>query len=447
MRLRRASLAAVSGLATLVVSCVLDTSGLTGHATGAATDAATDGGGADGPGGDASSVGPGGSGLDFTPGRKCTAAALATATVLRAGEVLSSAVAALADGATLAIDPGTYPGAVTISGKKNITLCAAPGGRPIITGTTDACLIDIDHSSGVHVEGLELSGTNDQAHSHQCGIHAGAMTHHIAIWDMWIHDTPSAGVGAANGSGGHIDLRYSRVWNTSAYDPFHQSAVTFYELDNYGGPNDADGYSDYVVGNLIFANVEQISGATNGNCIFIDDNQITEGGRSGLPYTGRVLIVNNLCVNNGGRGVHFQTSRHGDIVNNTLFHDVRTDFGAPVGEIDAVAGEDINILNNLSVAIGPGAVFDDSSLGATVALSHNVFSGPGSRNPPSGFVVVADPMLVDPADPRTGDFRPRPGSAVAGAGAGALNAAKAPAVDFSGKARSATAPSVGAFEP
>jgi hypothetical protein len=437
----------VAALGILVASCVLDTSGLTGRAPGLQGDAAGDAPGESGAANGDGSAGPGGSGLDFTPGRKCVGAALANATYVMAGAALSGAVDALANGGTLVIGPGTYTGPVIIHGKTNVTVCAAVGARPVVNGTSDACLIDIDNSTGVHVEGLELAGTNDPSHSHQCGVHAGAMTDHVAIWDMWIHDTPSAGVGAANGSGGHIDVRYSRIWNTSAYDTFHQSAISFYELDNYGGPNDASGYSDYVVGNLIFANVERISGAANGNCIFIDDNQVTEGNRTGQPYTGRVLIVNNLCVNNGGRGVHFLTSRHGDVVNNTFFHDARTNLGAPVGEIDAPGGEDIGILNNLSVAVSPGSVFDNTGLGSTVALSHNIFSGPGSRNPPSGFVVVADPMLVNPADPPNGDFRPRPGSPVVGAGAAALNGAAAPAVDLSGKARPPGAPSVGAFEP
>jgi hypothetical protein len=388
-------------------------------------------------------------GLDFVPGRKCTAATIAGATHVNAGANLQNAVNALPNGGTLVVGAGSYQGPIFVNGKQNVVICGAPGTRPVVSTSADLNIFDIASSSHVHIEGFELAGINDPSHSNQCGVKAGAATHHIAVWDTWIHDTPAAGIGASNDSGGHIDIRYNRVWNTAAYNGYHTSAVSFYELDNYGGANDANGYSDYIVGNMIFANAEKIANPTDGNCIIIDDNLNTQqGNRSGGPYTGRVLVANNLCVNNGGRGIHFFSSDHGDAVNNTVYHDVRTAFDGSQGEMDAVGGHDINFLNNLSVAASPGNVFDSYALGSTVALSHNFFNGPVARNPISGFTSGGNPMLTNPTlDPRSGDFRPRAGSPLIGAGTASLNGAKAPHVDFFGKARSSTTPSIGAFEP
>jgi hypothetical protein len=157
--------------------------------------------------------------------------------------------------------------------------------------------------------------------------------------------------------------------------------------------------------------------------------------------------VNNLCVDNGGRGVHFFSSQHGDAVNNTVYHDVQTGFDGLQGELDAVSSNDVRFVNNLSFAVSPGNVFDNSQIGTSVTLTNNIFSGPTHRQPSSGFTMVPDPQLVNATlDPRSGNFRPRAGSPLIAAGAASYQNVPIPAVDFLGRPRAST-PAVGAFEP
>jgi hypothetical protein len=421
---------------------LVDDAGMPGSDGRTTNDGGGDAGATDGP------TGGGGTGLDFTPGRRCTAQAIAGAPHVTGGD-LAGAIAGMANDSTLVVDDGNYSGSLDISNKENVTICAAPGVRPVISSDDDADLVFVSNSSYVHFEGFELSGHNDASHSSQGGIVIGPGTHHIAVWDTWIHDVPSAGIGGALDSGGHLDVRYNRIWNAAAYNSYQQSAITFYELDNYGGANDTNGYSDYIIGNMIFASGEwHISDPSDGNCIIIDDNKITQGyNRTGPPYEGRTLIANNLCAANGGRGVHVFESAHVDVVNNTVFHDLQSGYDGLQGELDASESDDVRFVNNLSIAVDPGNVFDSWGLGQNVELSNNVFSGRANRQPPGGFTMVGDPMLVNPtADPRSGDFRPAAGSPVIGAGAASYANVPIPKVDFLGRARPA-APSAGAFEP
>jgi hypothetical protein len=104
------------------------------------------------------------------------------------------------------------------------------------------------------------------------------------------------------------------------------------------------------------------------------------------------------------------------VVNNTLYHDLRgasargTGLDQHQGEISVYNSSNLRIINNLSVAIPYGNVYDTGSTGTNVVLAGNAFSGPTSRNPVGGFTVIPTPsgMFVspeeDPLTPGT-DFR------------------------------------------
>jgi hypothetical protein len=230
-----------------------------------------------------------------------------------------------------------------------------------------------------------------------------------------------------------------------------------------GGADDSLGYSDYLIGNMIWGS-QKVSGGrtTDGNCIILDNNN---GDNRTPAYGGRFLVMNNLCVANGGRGIHMLKSNNVDVVNNTLYHDLRS-ARARGGGIDQHQGElsipgssNLRIVNNLSIAVPYGNVFDAAAMGTNVQLAGNMFYGPGDRQPPQGgwtWSLTGDPMLAAPQElPNTAvsvtaseGFRPLVDSPVVNGGVRFLSPTGTPitTVDFSGKARP-TLPSVGAFEP
>ena len=396
--------------------------------------------------------------LNFVPQRHCKSPLPTGVVEFRSGD-LAATVNALPSESTLVIYPaasGEYVVTVemAITGKHDITICGAPGTYPKIKQTSNAWRIfTVANSLNITIEGLEIYSIYDANHDQVSGVQAIEGAHHVYIWDMYVHDVPACGICSAR-SAGHNDFRYNRIWKTAGYSRYNQSGISLFNNRNGGGPNDnnGNGYSDYLIGNMVWASQKVSGRTTDGNCIIMDNN-------NGVPkvpaYTGRTLIANNLCVANGGRGIHMLASDNIHVVNNTLYHDLR---GAAArgggldqhqGEISVYSSSNLRIINNLSVAIPYGNVYDTGSTGTNVILDHNVFSGPTSRNPlPGGFISVADPLLVNPLhDPSapTANFRPQTNSPVVGAGVDSYPNVVIPAVDFTGKAR--TTRSAGAFEP
>lgn len=413
----------------------------------------TDGGGSSGTGGaagdDAGQTDAGDGGvIDFSPHRKCETVP-AGATTINGGD-LGAAVDALPDGGTLVVAAGNYA-AFTVDKKQDVTICAAPGARPLVNANGGNG-ITVTASSEVHIEGFEIAGTLS---TYDLGVRIGQDAHHVHVWDNWIHDMGSAGIAGSNGLCGHVDIRHNQIWNTAYHDPAAQSAITIYEPRNCGGAPDANGYSDYIVGNIGYHNGEMTGNITDGNCIIWDDTEDHQkGNQSEGPYTGRVLIANNLCVANGGRGVHIgPTSAHADVVNNTDYLDFNPAFKNSAdqysGQTDASGSDDVRFINNVSIGRPTANGFDVWS-STNVKKANNVFY-PVTRDESGttgGYQKLADPGFVNPGpDPNAADFRPMTGSPLIGAGVATYTGVLVPDVDITGKARPAGKPSIGAYEP
>lgn len=392
---------------------------------------------------------------DFTPQRFCTAETTAGLPVFSGtGAQLVSTVNSLPSNSTLVIGAGYYEVSLEMAvlGKTNVTICGAPNTRPHIKMLTNQWRIfSVTNSSNVRIEGLELSSINDVAHDQVSGLQAIEGAHHVYFWDNWVHDIPACGICSAR-SMGHNDFRYNRIWNTANYSRYQQSGISLFNNRNGGGANDQYGYSDYVIGNMVWNSRNLVGRGTDGNCIIIDYFK----GVSKVPaYTGKTYIANNLCVANGGRGIHMLSSDNIDVVNNTLYHDLRaatkrgTGLDGHQGEISVYKSSNLRIINNLSIAIPYGNVYDTGSTGTNVILAGNMFNGPTSRHPSSGYTTIDDPLLVSPNEnpvlPGI-DFRPATSSPVNNAGVASFTGVLIPAVDFNGAPRNPAAPSVGAFE-
>jgi hypothetical protein len=395
--------------------------------------------------------GVGGSGLNMTPGRKC--AGTVSGVVNFSGGDLNGAVANLPNGGTLMVNGGNY-GNVNIGGRTNITVCGKPGTRPIVNSNGGNGFLITD-SSNVHVEGFEVIGNQG---SNESGIRVGSNAQHIHVWDNWVHGMGSTGIGAANGYCGHVDFRYNRIWDDRMSDGYHPSAMSVYEPRNCGNNTPDFGiYTDSFIGNVIFNNGEVIGGASDGNCIEYDDTLDTQGGnQTEGPYYGRLLAANNVCVSNGGRGVHIgPSSARADVVNNTNYHNFNQAFSVPdandgqVGDTDGgYRSDDVRFVNNVAIGRSGKNGFDAAD-GSNLAASNNIFY-PVSRDGGlgGGFRLIADPGFVNANDDFTaGDFRPRSGSPMISAGVGSYANVAIPNVDVLGKTRSTSNPSIGAYEP
>ncbi len=349
----------------------------------------------------------------FVPQRHCTDSTIAAAKAadpalvkeFSAGD-LAPVVNALPSNSTLVIYPASptdpmveyvVTAEMAITGKTNITICGAPGKRPRIKQASNVWRIfTVGNSSNITIEGLEIYSIYDANHDQVSGVQAIEGAHHVYIWDMWVHDVPACGVCSAR-SQGHNDFRYNRIWKTAGYSRYNQSGISLFNNRNGGGGDDANGYSDYLIGNMVWASQKVSGRTTDGNCIIMDNNK---GVQKVPAYLGRTLIANNLCVANGGRGIHMLQSDNIDVVNNTLYHDLRgasargTGLDQHQGEISVYYSSNLRIINNLSVAIPYGNVYDTGATGTNVVLAGNAFSGPTSRHPSDGFFTIPSPTGI-----------------------------------------------------
>jgi hypothetical protein len=317
-----------------------------------------------------------------------------------------------------------------------ITICGYPGERPVLhANESESGAVLIEATTYVHVEGLALKGTvqgdakparGQDAKGVWVGRHPNkdSEASHVRIWNNDIYDFGSSAV--ATNLSNNIDVRGNRIWNTSRWSPWAASGISIH-WPNRGSGNDAGGYANYIVGNLLWDNLmddrlydpKSPFGLTDGNCIIIDENaHYTDEGR------GRTLIKGNVCVANGGPGVAITRSKNVDVIANTFYRNNVTTLPtvANHGEIMCNAMTSRATIEGRSVqTICEGIAMKDNVVVTrpdrkevmalfgpnTITFGGNVFVRNGFQ-PKRGDTVVADGTKViarpNEDDPVTGDW-------------------------------------------
>lgn len=345
---------------------------------------------------------------------------------------IDSAISRLNPGDSLLIRAGDYGdggGATTINinGKNGtpsapITIAAYPGERPVIHGGGWQ-VVAVNNSSYLDVRGLEVVGTADQNQAMTNGFEVRD-SHHVGVIGNVVHNVGGGGANAIDSN--HITIDGNHIYNTSRWNSYQTSGISTFTMKNIGGGDNPDGFSTYIRNNNIH-DVKNPDGAvTDGNCIIIDSQR-----QNG--YTGSTYIANNLCRNNGGRGIHVFISDNVVAVNNTVIGNLTNNTFADQGELSAVTATNVTFRNNIVVPARPGRgvrQWDASN----IQYENNLFVAPAPEASGPSDKVVADAMLGP-------DFKPLPGSPAINAGTGT----SAPGTDLGGAARSGT-PDIGAYE-
>lgn len=255
------------------------------------------------------------------------------------------------DGGIILVKEGSVYNAFSFVNKNFTSFCSVmnfPAHTPQISGLShdfqgNERAVVIDSSSKCGVYGLDISSVNASGHPFADGVFL-RNSHHCAVWSNNIHDCVH-GVGAADdGSGGcdWIDSCYNKIHDCAGWLDTMASAISYFKLANIGGGDGADGYSSHIIGNIIWNAVNDASygGAiTDGNGIIID---IANGEYSSEPvgYTGHTLVANNICVSNGGRGVHAFFSRYVHQYFNTCALNLRSSTMVNDGEVSQYGNHD-----------------------------------------------------------------------------------------------------------
>jgi len=384
-------------------------------------------------------------------------------TLQQAFKTLTKAAQVAQPGDTVTVMNGTYtrdsatPLVLTTSGTPTawIAFVAGPGQHPVIQmpkGKDAWSGIEIHGASYLMIEGFEIAGqnqsiTDEEGHRsdkttgylnasciHIDGMQYASIPHDIVIRNNVLHDCSSAGVNALIADA--ITIAYNKVYNNGWWTVYGTSGLSFYHQTDVPGSAATNGYKNYVVGNWLannHNNLPWIDGNPpaiyDGNGIIIDDNMHTQAAISahdptGVPYTGRTYIANNIVRDTGGHGIHAYVSARIDMVNNTTYNNLLSDSPyITAGEIDAPSCHDVNIVNNIAVNLNGKAV------NVKDGASYMANTWMGSATPWLGADDQAgDPQFENPAG---NDFAPRIGSPALASGRSVL----APSLDFGGAPR------------
>jgi hypothetical protein len=220
--------------------------------------------------------------------------------------------------------------------------------------------------------------------------------HHIRVVANEIRHYAEAGVGVTESN--HISVIGNTIHGNAKHGCHSGSGISLSYLVDEGGPDNADGYSNYVVGNTIYGNENQsyqcFSDDLDG--ILTDGNGIIVDLTSRHGYTGRTLVADNLTFDNGGRGIFVFKSSRVDVFNNVAFENARTanlmGRDGPHPEIAVAEASDVRVYNNVAVPRPDNAAFLVDQ--ADVDEQTNLFLGPGE----GGRVFVNPSVEPDRAD-------------------------------------------------
>ncbi|NQX60721.1 right-handed parallel beta-helix repeat-containing protein [Paenibacillus qinlingensis] len=338
----------------------------------------------------------------------------------------------------------TRSGSSAVNGM--ISYLAYPGHSPKLK-VTDAWNHIVVNASYIRIEGFEIAGDNsnlsrsdgEARYDHYVqnkstgtinwsylrktntnGIlikpanETAANPHHITIRNNQVHDVPGAGIGTMEAD--YITVENNIVYNNSWYTLYATSGISlFHSVDT---DTNTSSYKNIIRNNRTYNNKTLVKWGdrqfySDGNGIIIDDNQNSQLNGKYPAYNGKTLVTNNVSYNNGGSGIHAYHSSHVDLINNTAYNNSsQLDYG----EIYAIYGNDINILNNIMVA-RTGMKLNQDYLNTNVNVNYNIYH---NGNPVVNGVndMWGDPLFMNAA---TGDFRVKMGSKAVDTGTTSLS--------------------------
>jgi parallel beta-helix repeat protein len=329
-----------------------------------------------------------------------------------------------------------------------ILLTAAPGQHPrIVFAGWDA--VTVQGSSYIIVAGLTVEGNAANISLEAARANAGESGNsttrgggitvnrcwddplghstHVLVVNNTVYGCSAGGI--TTNAADYVTIEGNVVAGNAFWAPYATSGISLYQNWNSDG---STGVKMIVRGNVSYGNYNYLpfiydtanpKRVTDGNGIIVDDAKNTQtftaNDHSAGPYNGQTLIENNVCFDNGGKGLNVYESAHVTARNNTFFWNLKHPeiYG---GEITVSHSDDIDVEENIAVSRNaPGRAKPlEVSASTRVLVAESVFFGGPADAPAARGNVIADPLFVRVStDPRLADFRLRPESPAKGLGA------------------------------
>jgi parallel beta-helix repeat protein len=373
---------------------------------------------------------------------------------------------------------GTYtnpaPGSVILyisrSGEpgKYIRYKAYPGHKPVLRATKNWLGIKVDGAAYILIEGLTVIGNNDNVTLAQAltqlkdtngdgkpdqadakpeytgnGIaiyfkyeNYAQPSHHVIVRNNTVEKFGGGGIESYGAD--FLVIEDNRVDANSWYSPYDNSGISVYQ--NRDTQPGYAGYRFVIRRNVSTHNRNKIpcicngfENPTDGNGIIIDDSKNGQSdGKASIngvpqdfgPYTGKILVANNIVYDNFGRGIHVFESDNVTIINNTSFSNAY-DPAILQGEITVINSDTVRVYNNIMVPYQyrsgvTNKNFRSSAANRNVVIDYNLsFGGNGFFDPNPDIsdpvairknLVGIDPQFVGATYTNGRDFRLKPSS-------------------------------------
>jgi parallel beta-helix repeat protein len=371
-------------------------------------------------------------------------------------------------GDTVLIMNGTYtnsePGSVILyidrSGAPGayIRYKAYPGHKPVLQATKNWLAVKVDGAAYILVEGLTLIGNNKNVTEAQAltqikvvngkkvgdakpeysgnglGIYFkyqnyAQPSHHVIIRGNTVKDFGGGGIESYGAD--FVTIQDNFLDGNAWFSIYDNSGISIYQ--NRDTQPGYAGYRFVIRRNISTHNrnfmpciCSDFTEPTDGNGIIIDD---TKNGQSdgrppenGIPqdfgpYTGKILVANNIVYDNFGRGIHVFESDNVYVVNNTSFSN---SYGETIlqGEISVMNSDTVRVYNNIAFpnpyrAALTNKNFRSSTPNRNVVFDYNLtFGGAGFFDPnvsdaipTSNNLIGVDPKFVGATYTNGRDFR------------------------------------------
>ena len=375
---------------------------------------------------------------------------------------LNHAVYALKAGETVLVKNGIYQESLYINKSglpgKPITYKAYPGHKPKIEVNRKQLEgILIQGASYINVEGFEVVYTAPGAESAKGeqtdnGIDISnadlALPHHINIKNNNVHGFPGGGIFTVLAD--YVTFEGNTVWENALWAKWGNSGISMYQNVDF---DQKTGYHMIIRGNTVYKNENKLPSyaigsttITDGNCIIIDDLRHTQKFLDNkTPYSAyksNTLIENNICYDNGARGIHVYSSDNVLVRHNTLYKNQRTP-SINDGELSAYDASNVRFVNNIVFA-ATGKKANGVGNASNIVFERNLYFSSASNPNKSTTDIVADPLFINASvNSAITNFRLKAGSP-------AIDAAlttQMPEMDISVKLRPlGMAADIGAFE-
>jgi parallel beta-helix repeat protein len=270
-------------------------------------------------------------------------------------------------------------------------------GNPAAAAARYRNAFNFDHCYGVAVEGFDISAHRDRAID-SSGINA-SRSFFLRFRNNKIHDNGQSGIQTIRS--GMMLIEGNQCYNNSWTSAFDGSGISVYQNFDYGVPvalpSPAPGtsprtYQNIVRGNSCWGNANKSPNNetdpakpkyTDGNGIIIDDTNQTQDFLSFDPNErlnqvqhGGTMVENNICTENGGRGINVFVSSDVYVLNNTCHNNGNLPNLLPVaGAIGINQSPNAVLKNNIAYArTGQNAI---EVFGVLPTIQHNlIYNGP-----------------------------------------------------------------------